>query len=133
MINAMNAGLVGGDGIPEGVSVTTGTSNSTNDSSSDTTGTSNSTNDASSGATTGETTAVTTAEYNPNTSITDNIVKQLVDMDLNKMNPETLKFAMTEVMSSIKLEDYNNLEEYFAAIDEVQSQYAEALENITTG
>ena len=73
------------------------------------------------------------ASYNEDDDITANIVKQLVDMDLNKLDPESLSYALSETLSSMKVEDFDNIQEYMKAIENVQTQYREALKNITTG
>ena len=73
------------------------------------------------------------ASYSEDDDITANIVKQLVDMDLNKLDPESLSYALSETLSSMKVEDFDNVEEYMKALENVQTQYEEALQNITTG
>jgi hypothetical protein len=54
-------------------------------------------------------------------------------MDLNELDSKSLSYALSETLSSMKVEDFDNVEEYMKAIENVQTQYEEALQNITTG
>ena len=71
--------------------------------------------------------------YSDDNDITADIIKQLVDMDLNEYDEKTLSHAMSKTLASVNVEDYDSYEEYASAIEKIQNAYTEALQNITTG